>query len=281
MNYFGHSIADMYRKVVSTFTSVSGESRFRELGTLTAEEFIEAGEQLARRCPTWVWETSTPGYEQSHLPRDKQFLITRGVPCRRRASRVDAEVIETMTEDGWVITRLAKQEEEAIEIPIELPNPIDNFFDADEDNDPNALPSIFQREAYFSFEAPREQQIIRTRSYDLSITYDKYYQTPRLWLTGYDENHSPLSVELMFEDIMDDYANKTVTMETHPCLGTSQLSVHPCNHAPMMKHFVDVIESNGSTAEVRAYLFVFLKFLASVVPTVEYDFTMNFDLASN
>lgn len=29
--------------------------------------------------------------------------------------------------------------------------------------------------------------ILHTRTYDLHITYDKYYQTPRLWLTGYDE----------------------------------------------------------------------------------------------
>jgi len=30
-------------------------------------------------------------------------------------------------------------------------------------------------------------EIIQTRTYDLHITYDKYYQTPRLWLFGYDE----------------------------------------------------------------------------------------------
>lgn len=30
-------------------------------------------------------------------------------------------------------------------------------------------------------------EILQTRTYDLHITYDKYYQTPRLWLTGYDE----------------------------------------------------------------------------------------------
>ena len=28
---------------------------------------------------------------------------------------------------------------------------------------------------------------MKTRTYDLSITYDKYYQTPRVWLFGYDE----------------------------------------------------------------------------------------------
>ena len=31
--------------------------------------------------------------------------------------------------------------------------------------------------------------ILQTRTYDLNITYDKYYQTPRLWLYGYDEVH--------------------------------------------------------------------------------------------
>lgn len=30
-------------------------------------------------------------------------------------------------------------------------------------------------------------EIVQTRTYDLHITYDKYYQTPRLWLFGYNE----------------------------------------------------------------------------------------------
>lgn len=29
--------------------------------------------------------------------------------------------------------------------------------------------------------------ILQTRTYDLYVTYDKYYQTPRLWLFGYSE----------------------------------------------------------------------------------------------
>lgn len=57
------------------------------------------------------------------------------------------------------------------------------------------------------------------RTYDLSITYDFYHQTPRLWLLGYDEDGNLLRENEMFEDIMDDYAKKTVTMEPHPHLG--------------------------------------------------------------
>jgi len=51
-----------------------------------------------------------------------------------------------------------------------------------------------------------------------------------MWLVGYDYEHKPLKhvieflyllilQEEMFEDIMGDYANKTVTMENHPNQG--------------------------------------------------------------
>lgn len=72
-------------------------------------------------------------------------------------------------------------------------------------------------------------EIIKTRTYDLHITYDKFYQTPRLWLSGYDENRKPLDVNQMYEDVSQDHAKKTVTMETHPHLTVPQMaSVHPC-----------------------------------------------------
>lgn len=42
--------------------------------------------------------------------------------------------------------------------------------------------------------------VLQTRTYDLYITYDKYYQTARFWLCGYDEDHNPLSEAQMYED---------------------------------------------------------------------------------
>jgi len=32
-----------------------------------------------------------------------------------------------------------------------------------------------------------DSNVIQVRTYDCMITYDKYYQTPRMWLLGYDE----------------------------------------------------------------------------------------------
>ena len=82
----------------------------------------------------------------------------------------------------------------------------------------------------------------------------------------------------MFEDIMSDYANKTVTLETHPHQGVNCISIHPCKHAAVMKKIIDTITENGGKAEVHQAMFVFLKFISSVVPTIEYDYTRDMEL---
>ncbi|XP_037302495.1 ubiquitin-like-conjugating enzyme ATG3, partial [Manduca sexta] len=123
-------------------------------------------------------------------------------------------------------------------------------------------------------------EIIKTRTYDLHITYDKYYQTPRLWLIGYDENRTLLSVEAMYEDVSQDHAKKTVTMESHPHLsGPSMASVHPAGeHAEVMKKIIETVTESGGEMGVHSYLIVFLKFVQTVIPTIEYDFTQNFSI---
>ena len=96
-----------------------------------------------------------------------------------------------------------------------------------------------------------EDTVQINRTYDLSITYDFYYQTPRLWLIGYSETGQVLSEKQIFEDIMADYAKKTVTIESHPHSGQKEASIHPCNHAKVMKKIIDTITMNGGTAEVH------------------------------
>jgi ubiquitin-like-conjugating enzyme ATG3 len=117
---------------------------------------------------------------------------------------------------------------------------------------------------------------IPTRTYDLNITYDNYYRTPRLWLSGYDENNRPLSIEQMYDDISEDHAKKTVTFETHPHIpGTLMASIHPCRHAEVMKKLINLVAESGKDLDVHSYLMVFLKFVQSVIPTIEYDYTRN------
>lgn len=83
--------------------------------------------------------------------------------------------------------------------------------------------------------------IVHTRTYDLYICYNKYYQTPHIFLIGFDENRKMLTMEQMFEDVSQDNAKKTVTMESHPHLGLSLLAVHPCRHSDLMKKFIQIV----------------------------------------
>ena len=65
------------------------QSAFKEKGVLTPDEFVTAGDHLVHSCPTWSWEAGEAGKARPYLPPDKQFLITRNVPCLRRAAAVE------------------------------------------------------------------------------------------------------------------------------------------------------------------------------------------------
>jgi len=167
--------------------------------------------------------------------------------------------------------------------------------------------------------------LLQVRTYDVMITYDKYYQTPRIWLVGFDEAGNPLTQSQVFQDVSADHAFKTVTIEPFPHSSKlSAVSVHPCKHASVMKKVIErmnagVVEQRqlapnpsspsskgGETGKkkwlgvvrkvtgaeksqppggadddsdgmrVDFYLVVFLKFIASIVPTIELDSTTAF-----
>ncbi|WOL10203.1 autophagy-related protein [Canna indica] len=307
---------EAFKGTVERITGPRTVSAFKEKGVLSVSEFVLAGDNLVAKCPTWSWEAGEPSKRKSYLPADKQYLITRNVPCLRRASSVEEEYDaaggefllaneEDDDDDGWLATHglpkgTKSSDEEGLPSMESLEiskggaiRSIPSYFGGEEEED---IPDMADYEDSESFvetdpatlqstyivaKEPEDDNILRTRTYDISITYDKYYQTPRVWLTGYDESRMPLQPELVFEDVSQDHARKTVTIEDHPHLPGKHASVHPCRHGAVMKKIIDVLISRGVEPEVDKYLFLFLKFIASVVPTIEYDYTMDFDLGSS
>jgi ubiquitin-like-conjugating enzyme ATG3 len=310
-------------------TPVLKESKFRETGFLTPEEFVAAGNFLVHHCPTWQWATGDNLKLKDYLPKDKQFLVTKNVPCSKRCKHIMdikenmEKVIEEESGDGgWVDTHYfaeteTKEAQMAHEIDkltlngeSKVSNSNNNHLtrrinennnnneDDNEDGDDNESEGeaidmesydhnvIDNDEAVVTIKESLKQEtiddtshIIQTRTYDLHITYDNYYRTPRLWLNGYDEYHRPLKVDQMYEDISEDHAKKTVTFEAHAHIpGTQMASIHPCRHAEVMKKLINLVAESGKELEVYNYLMVFLKFVQAVIPTIEYDYTRSTQL---
>jgi len=281
-------------------TPVLSESQFVEKGVITPEEFVAAGDLLVLRCPTWQWMAGDAAKARSFLPPTKQFLITRNVPCQRRAQALgagaDDEMIFDDLGDGdggdeeWVATHTSRvvQAEEEVPDMMRLGEAVGKMAVS---TDASAAAASSSHDAELELEvdgaieaddpsAAGGDYIVRTRTYDLSITYDKYYQCARVWLYGYDESRQPLTQELVLEDISADHALKTVTLESHPHITHGaglHASLHPCKHASVMHKLFSELQRSGRECRPDQYLFLFLKFISSVIPTIEYDYTISVD----
>jgi len=287
MHKIKNKINNAYRGIAEKVMGEMTESMFLLKGQLTPDEFVLAGDSLVLKCPTWSWEGGAESKRNSSLPDDKQFLIIHDVPCMLRAKDlIDDEknlIEETEDDDGWVIAEKKYQveveeieKEEVKEEKVEEVVDIDDESDSDEEEDDN----IFAKKEGVKEEEKKEvnEGVIRWRRYNISLTYDKYYATPRLWLQGYGEDKTPLEKQ-MFEDVMAEHDKKTVTLEKHTHIaGPKQATIHPWEHGSVMKKMIDVMALNEKIPSVDNYIFIFLKFLSSVIPTIQYDYTTDIEI---
>ncbi|KZO95594.1 hypothetical protein CALVIDRAFT_515911 [Calocera viscosa TUFC12733] len=382
-----HAVQTQFWAVRDYLSPVLRESKFKEHGRITPEEFVAAGDFLTYKFPVWTWEKGDGTRVRDFLPKDKQFLMTRNVPCLRRATTLaytdeqeDAEKMLSFSEgpgdkdDEWVQTHAGRLEGEGNAVadiddipdldgpshttsaitsglnklsmdergaldaqPIpsadEIPDidDIPDMEDEDMEEPEDAAAALPEKPAVTADAEPIEVakgNLLQVRTYDVMITYDKYYQTPRIWLLGYDESGNPLTPSQVFQDVSAEHAFKTVTIEPFPHSTTlTAASVHPCKHASVMKKVIERMNTGiteeqkrlgiasakeskegksggkkwlggmvrkvtgGSGSEtpssgtetpasddadgmrVDFYLVVFLKFIASIVPTIEVDST--------
>ncbi|KAK0533429.1 E2-like enzyme [Tilletia horrida] len=314
------------------------ESKFKEHGRITPEEFVIAGDFLSYKFPTWSWSAGEASKTRDFLPADKQYLISRGVPCLRRVSQMESAALGKAgpggdkegehiidfgdggkDDEGWLATHYDSsnskpEEREIADIPDSEPagadalspaqedaiasrvagisvggtsapaaaaaptvpaaagdDEIGDIPDMDDEDDLAGMGGGVEEEedaatapqpaaaapaasaasgsaAAGAGAAPVSDNLLSVRTYDCLITYDKFYQTPRMWLVGYDEHGAPLKPAQIFEDVSSDYAQKTVTIEPFPhAANMSTASVHPCRHASVMKKIIE--RMNASVVE--------------------------------
>ncbi|RKO94938.1 hypothetical protein CAUPRSCDRAFT_10187 [Caulochytrium protostelioides] len=313
-----NSVRSMLHPLREYLNPLLKASKFRETGVLTPEEFIAAGDFLqylvtrncscARRARDLAAEAVDAGEQEledewvaTHPGHQAQDLATMVEIADADADTgANADAHRSPSPSAGATAPVDPPVDDTVPDDIPDMDAIPDMDEFEDEADPSALPAMGTTPATApdadavhgaataaaaasagpSLAAGHDNDnILRTRTYDLSITYDKYYQTPRVWLAGYSESRQPLTSEQIFEDISQDHANKTVTIENHPHEHVTMASVHPCKHANVMKRILDRYAESGKADDLRVdqYLILFLKFMNSVLPTIEYDFTTSLE----
>jgi ubiquitin-like-conjugating enzyme ATG3 len=249
-------------KGVSCLQRVSAlESEFRRGAVL--EDETEDG---------WVTACEAPDSARGEDEEARVFPIEEGAPSD----------LTSLIREDYALSPTAEAEAEAAAASAAGPAPVkepseEEFLDLET----FAGEDVAADEATIAPPAASGEFVSR-RKYDVSIVYDRKYRTPRVYLFGFDEDSHVLSREQVMEDVMSDYANKTVTVEPHPHEPglPVHLSIHPCRHAAAMTRIVSSLLDAGLSREdvagrVELYLLYFLKFVQSVIPTIDYDATID------
>jgi ubiquitin-like-conjugating enzyme ATG3 len=301
MKNIGHDLYEGITGLISKVKPPPKESKFYEKGILTPEEYVKAGDYLVMKCPTWKWCSAKENMVNKYLPKDKQYLLTR-VRSKLRASDYlkKNNTKEKLIEGDWVdadlefkpktenkktvaldLDDLEEKDKNKVEVAANLDDQDEDFVIEGEEEKPEPKKET-KKDNDFEIvdeddlkDKKEDAGVVKTREYEVTITYDLYFFVPRMWLMGYNEKGIPLTDEEMKEDVMPEYRNKTCTIETQPCTGLRNISVHPCRHSLLLQKMIKDFQNSGKKLEIEQSILLFLKFLQSVVPTVQYDFTMD------
>lgn len=264
------AITKSYIDARDSLTPVSIVSTFHQNGRLTPTEFLKAGDHLVQKCPFWQWH----GGEQTspYLPLDRQYLFTSGIVSECRYTDKSNPTVTSLSPDLDLIETNDKTEEE----PMYTSIPRSPSVDSEKYSDDGSVTldelewldgEIVHEHDNDDMTVLKEQPVFsRVRTYDLSITYDKYYACPRLWIMGRDVYGNYLSMKEMLEDISPDHSHQTVTWERHPNMGFHAMSVHPCQHAKMLRRLCDQMKMKDTSQVLE----VFLYFVVTILPTCDF-----------
>ena len=296
-------------------TPISNKSTFLSTGQITPDEFVQAGDYLVHMFPTWSWNGSMARSDISirdFLPEDKQFLVSRKVPSTMRAQdlfnidyndeldddeEVDVEPNNIDTKESKEKQMVSSNTDSTSKQVEDIDDMLKNMeLDETEDGDDEIIMKT------------EDNSKDQKRYYDLYITYSTSYRVPKMYIVGFNSQGTPLTPDEMFEDISVDYRQKTATIEKLPFFKDTVLSVsiHPCKHANVMKILLEKIrkvnerkrlenktdnseakpkeyeddwedlqDDINDTLRVDQYLIVFLKFITSVTPSLQHDYTMD------
>lgn len=236
-----NSTFEIFKKSVELIKPLAKGDNITKTGEITIEQFIESGDKLIKMNPKWYWCKGTK--INKYLPNEKQFLMIKEVKCHKNKN-----IEISLNKDSILINKVKTEKYEKI-----IDDDLEILIDVEEDD--NCI--------IFDNDIDNEEE----HNYDIYIIYDFYFNTPKIYLFGYNINGFPLSFNNMMKDMQEEYINNTLTLEKHPHLELMTLSLHPCRHALTMKNLI----GNLNNFKNNLYLILFLKIISSLIPKLEYD----------
>ena len=184
-----------------TPADIPKESVFKKDGRLTPLEFTQAGDRLILASKMWQWQTSTPkGKLEATLDPKKQFLKATTI-SKSRMQDEQNEISKTcFVEDFLIVGNAEQKKPEDFQEPVSVvdnsvPKKIRDFNDDESDEEISK-----EKDDNKQNKLVDEQR----RTYEVHITYDRHYLTPRFWLSGVDYKNTPLTKEQIMKEVMNE-----------------------------------------------------------------------------
>ena len=258
------NLFESYKNIAGKVMPTLKESNFSETGMLTPDEFIKAGDYLVKNYSNWSWYKLRGNSKKNvnYLPEGKQMLVNNNIICNKNKNIV-------IEEDEFGLNNITKDYEEELNDKEEDESDDDcGEYDLSEFE---LTDNVIEDVAAVNVKPKKEK---RENKYNISITYDNYFRTPRLWLMGFNSYNMPLSHEKMLKDISIEHSKITVTVEEHPYYSDMYyISVHPCKHGHVMKRLIEEEKKNKKDIQVFEYFIYFLKFVSTIIPNLDFDRT--------
>ena len=256
------SLFESYKNIAGKVMPTLKESNFSKTGMLTPDEFVKAGDYLVKNYSNWTWYKLKGNNKKNvnYLPEDKQMLVNNNIICNKNKNIV-------IEQDEFGLNNITKDYEEELNNEEESD---DNSIDEYDLSEFELTDNIIEDEAMINIKSKK----VKENKYNISVTYDNYFRTPRLWLTGFNGYNMPLSHEKMLKDISIEHSKITVTIEEHPYYSDMYyISVHPCRHGHVMKRLIEEEKKNKKDIQVFEYFIYFLKFVSTIIPNLDFDKT--------
>ena len=246
-----NSFFNTYKKLADKIIPVMTNNNFVKTGMLTPDEFVEAGDYLVKNFTNWKWSKISKNKSLSFLPPDKQMLKMRKTYGKKQI------FVETIDTNSWnILDNITSGS--TLTGMIETSDDLDDLEeDLEEDDDGVLVENVNLDEKY----------------YYITLTYDNYYRTPRIWFNIYDSRGIPLDHNNICKFLSVEHNKITVSMEKHPFLGTASVSVHPCKHSEVMKKLIKIELEHNKEISIKKYFIFFFKFVSCIIPQIDFDFT--------